>query len=141
MRDITSILERWTADGTAIAVGSVVERIGSAPRDPGATLAVSGAGDVAGSVPGAAAEPAGIREATEVLKGSTGRICRYGLSDDEGFDVGLSCGGTFAVAVYPLDPGLVAPLVQAVASESPMAVIVRLAERRFGEQRLVSGEG
>ena len=41
MRDIISILERWTSDGTAIAVGSVVERIGSAPRDPGATLAVS----------------------------------------------------------------------------------------------------
>ena len=72
MRDIISILERWTSDGTAIAVGSVIERIGSAPRDPGATLAVSGAGEVAGSVTGGCVEPAVIREATEVLNGSPG---------------------------------------------------------------------
>jgi xanthine dehydrogenase accessory factor len=58
-------------------------------------------------VTGGCVEPAVIREATEVLNGSTGRICRYGLTDDDGFDVGLSCGGTIAVAVYALDPALV----------------------------------
>src|SRR6188508_1301651 len=141
MRDIISILERWTSEGTPIAVGSVIERIGSAPRDPGATLAVSGAGEVAGSVTGGCVEPAVIREATEVLNGSRGRICRYGLTDDDGFDVGLSCGGTIAVAVYPLDPALVAPLGEAVAGDAPVALTVRLADQGFGEQRLVSGEG
>src|SRR6476619_3752185 len=140
MKDIISILERWTSDGTAIAVGSVIERIGSAPRDPGATLAVSASGEVAGSVTGGCVEPAVIREATEVLNGSAGRICRYGLTDDDGFDVGLSCGGTIAVAVYPLDPALIAPLSEAVARDSPVALTVRLADQRFGEQRLVPGE-
>jgi xanthine dehydrogenase accessory factor len=141
MRDILPILQRWTGEGQAVAVGSVIERIGSAPRDPGAALAVSTSGEVAGSVTGGCVEPAVIREATEVLKGSTGRICRYGLTDDDGFDVGLSCGGTIAVAVYALDPALVAPLSEAVAGDSPAALTLRLAEQRFGEQRLVSGEG
>jgi xanthine dehydrogenase accessory factor len=141
MRDILPHLVRWTDEGQAVAVGSVIERIGSAPRDPGAALAVSAAGEVAGSVTGGCVEPAVIREATEVLNGSPGRICRYGLTDDDGFDVGLSCGGTIAVAVYPLDPALLAPLGEAVANDAPVALTVRLAEQRFGEQRVVSGEG
>jgi xanthine dehydrogenase accessory factor len=141
MRDILPILQRWTGEGQAVAVGSVIERIGSAPRDPGAALAVSTSGEVAGSVTGGCVEPAVIREATAVLNGSTGRICRYGLTDDDGFDVGLSCGGTIAVAVYPLDPALLTQLSEAVASDSSVALTVRLAKQRFGEQRLFSGEG
>src|SRR3954468_6305720 len=113
MRDILPILERWTGEGQAVAVGSVIERIGSAPRDPGAALAVSASGEVAGSVTGGGVEPAVIREAPEVLNGSQGRICRYGLTDDDGFDVGLSCGGTIAVAVYPLDTSILEPLADA----------------------------
>jgi len=139
MKDIISILERWTSEGTSVAVGSVVERIGSAPRDPGATLAVSGAGEVAGSVTGGCVEPAVIREAMEVLNGQPGRICRYGLTDDEGFDVGLSCGGSIAVAVYALDPALVPAIAKAIEDDSPVALAVRLSEERFGEQRLVPG--
>ena len=141
MRDILPHLVRWTGDGQAVAVGSVIERIGSAPRDPGAALAVSASGEVAGSVTGGCVEPAVIREATEVLNGSPGRICRYGLTDDDGFDVGLSCGGTIAIAVYPLDPALLAPLGDAVVNDTPVALTVMLAEQRFGEQRLVSGNG
>src|SRR5438067_6689328 len=141
MRDILPHLVRWTDDGQAVAIGSVIERIGSAPRDPGAAVAVSASGEVAGSVTGGCVEPAVIREATEVLNGSPGRICRYGLTDDDGFDVGLSCGGTIAIAVYPLDPALLAPLGDAVENDTPVALTVRLAEQRFGEQRLVSGNG
>src|SRR6187399_2534526 len=126
MRDILPILERWTGEGQAVALGSVIERIGSAPRDPGATLAVSSAGEVAGSVTGGCVEPAVIREATEVLNGSPGRICRYGLSDDEGFDVGLTCGGSIAVAVYALDPDLVPQIAEAVAADTSIAMTVRL---------------
>ena len=121
MKDIIEILERWTGSGAAVALGSVVERIGSAPRDPGATLAVSSSREVAGGVTGGCVEPAVIREANEVLKGSPGRLVHYGL-DDDGFDVGLTCGGTIAVAVYLLDPALLPPVADAVRSDTPVAV-------------------
>jgi xanthine dehydrogenase accessory factor len=140
MKDIIEILERWTDEGTSVALGSVIERIGSAPRDPGATLAVSAAGEVIGGVTGGCVEPAVIKEANDVLSGSRGRICRYGLSDDDGFDVGLSCGGTIAVAVYALDPGLVRPVADAVRTDRPVAVTLKLDESRFGEQSIVSGD-
>ena len=93
MRDIIPNLERWIDDGRSVVVGSVVERIGSAPRDPGAALALSSGGEVAGSVTGGCVEPALIREATEVMEGGAPRICRYGLSEDGEFSVGLACGG------------------------------------------------
>jgi xanthine dehydrogenase accessory factor len=139
MKDIIEILERWTGEGSSVALGSVVERIGSAPRDPGATLAVSSKREVAGGVTGGCVEPAVIREANEVLQGSRGRLVHYGL-DDDGFDVGLTCGGKIAVAVYRLDPELVPPIADAVRADRPIAVTLRLDEEHFGEQSIVSGE-
>ena len=141
MKDIIEILERWTNDGRAVALGTVVERIGSAPRDPGATLAVSSTGEVVGGVTGGCVEPGVIREANEILAGrSPGRICRYGLSDEDGFDVGLTCGGTIAVAVYALDASLVPAVAEAVRADRPVAVTLRLDEERFGEQAAVFGD-
>jgi xanthine dehydrogenase accessory factor len=141
MRDIIPILQRWTSEGSTVALGSVIERIGSAPRDPGAAVAVSSKGEVTGSVTGGCVEPAVIREATEVLNGAPGRICRYGLTDGDGFDIGLACGGTIAVAVYALDPALLAPLARAIAEDRAVAIAVRVDEGHVGDQRLVAGEG
>ena len=69
VKDIIDILERWTNEGADVALGTVVERVGSAPRDPGAALAVSSRREVAGGVTGGCVEPAVIREANEVLDG------------------------------------------------------------------------
>ena len=136
MKDIIDTLERWTAEGTEVALGTVVERVGSAPRDPGAALAVSSLREVAGGVTGGCVEPAVIREANEVLAGSRGRLVHYGLDDEDGFDVGLTCGGRIAVAVYKLDPHLVRPLAEAMRTDTPVALTVRLDEERFGEQAI-----
>jgi xanthine dehydrogenase accessory factor len=138
MRDIIEILERWTDGGASVALGSVVERIGSAPRDPGATLAVSSRGEVAGGVTGGCVEPAVIREAGEVLDGSRGRLVHFGLDDEDGFDVGLTCGGKIAVAVYRLDPELVSPVADAMRTDMPIAVTLRLGEDHFGDQGLLT---
>jgi xanthine dehydrogenase accessory factor len=140
VKDIIQILERWTDHGASVALGSVVERIGSAPRDPGATLAVSSNREVAGGVTGGCVEPAVIREAGEVLGGSRGRLLDYGLDDEDGFDVGLTCGGRIAVAVYRLDPELVPPIADAVRTDRPIAVTLRLGEEHFGEQGILSPE-
>ncbi len=137
MRDIIKILERWTGAGEPVALGSVVERIGSAPRDPGATLAVAGSGAIVGGVTGGCVEPGVISEAHEVLAGAPGRLLHYGLDDEDGFDVGLNCGGRIAVAVYRLDPAIVPPVVEAVEADRPVAVTVRLDGARYGEQGLV----
>jgi xanthine dehydrogenase accessory factor len=138
VKDIIEILERWCAQGTPVALASVVERVGSAPRDPGAALAVAAGGEVAGGVTGGCVEPAVIVEAQEVLAGSPGRLVSYGLDDDRGYDVGLNCGGRIAVAVYRLDPGLVAAVAAAVRDDRAIAVTLRLDEHRFGEQAVVA---
>jgi len=139
MKDILETLERWTNEGASVALGSVVERIGSAPRDPGATLAVSSSRQVIGNVTGGCVEPAVITAANEVLAGAPGRLLDYGLDDEEDFDVGLNCGGKIAVAVYRLDPTVLAPVAEAVRTDQPLAVTLRLEDDGFGEQAVVSG--
>src|SRR3982751_2463168 len=117
MRDVLPTLERWAADGRRVVVATVVERQGSAPRDPGASMAVNERGEVAGSVTGGCVEPAVIREAHDVLAGGEARLCRYGIADDDAFEVGLSCGGTVAILVHALDLTLVRPLAHSVADD------------------------
>jgi xanthine dehydrogenase accessory factor len=136
MKDIIDILEGWTADGADVALGTVVDRVGSAPRDPGAALAVSSRREVAGGVTGGCVEPAVIREANEVLAGGAGRLVHYGLDDEDGFDIGLTCGGRIAVAVYKLDPRLIGPIAEAMRTDTPVAVTLRLDDERFGEQAI-----
>jgi xanthine dehydrogenase accessory factor len=82
-----------------------------------------------------------IREANEVLGGSRGRLVYYGLDDPDGFESGLTCGGRIAVAVYRLDPALVAPIADAVRTDRPIAVTLKLDEDTFGEQAIYSADG
>lgn len=135
MRDILATLERWTADGRRVAVATVVERRGSAPRDPGASLALSDTGEVAGSVTGGCVEPSVIREAEDVLAGGPARVRTYGIADDDAFELGLACGGTVAILIFALDTSSVAPLADAVLDERPAALALRL----DGSQELVLG--
>ena len=86
-----------------MAIATVVERRGSAPRDPGASLALNDAGEIAGSVTGGCVEPSVMREAQEVLDGGEARVREYGIADDEAFEVGLACGGTVGILVAKLD--------------------------------------
>ena len=104
MKEVLGEVERWRAAGRRVAVARVVAVEGSGPRDPGATMAVSEDGEVAGSVSGGCVEGAVVTEALEVLAGDgTPRLCTFGYSDDEAFAVGLTCGGTVHVFVEPLD--------------------------------------
>jgi xanthine dehydrogenase accessory factor len=136
MREVLPTLERWVSDGRRVVVATVVERQGSAPRDPGASMALNDRGEVAGSVTGGCVEPAVIREAKDVLAGGSARLLRYGIADDEALDVGLACGGTVAILLFELDPALVAPLAEAVADDRRVALVLPLGEA-IGEQRLV----
>jgi xanthine dehydrogenase accessory factor len=105
VKEILADIERWQTEGKRVALARVVGLEGSGPRLPGAAMAVSEAGEVAGSVSGGCVEGAVVTEALEVLEspGSRPRLCTFGYSDDEAFAVGLTCGGTIRVFVEPLD--------------------------------------
>ena len=103
MKEVLDQIDQWRGEGQRVAVARVVGLEGSGPRDPGATMAVSEDGRVAGSVSGGCVEGAVVTEALDVLASGEPRLCTFGYSDDEAFAVGLTCGGTIHVFVEPLD--------------------------------------
>ena len=103
MREILKDLERWRRQGQRVAIVRVVDLEGSGPRLPGASMAVTEDGQVAGSVSGGCVEGAVVVEALEVLATGDRRMVTFGYSDDEAFAVGLTCGGTIHLFIEPLD--------------------------------------
>ena len=103
MREILKDLERWRRQGRRVAIARVVDLEGSGPRLPGASMAVTEDGQVAGSVSGGCVEGAVVVEALEVLATGDRRMVTFGYSDDEAFAVGPTCGGTIHLFIEPLD--------------------------------------
>jgi xanthine dehydrogenase accessory factor len=103
VKEVLDDVDRWRRAGKRVAVARVVGLDGSGPRDPGATMVVSDAGEVAGSVSGGCVEGAVLSEALSVLESGSPRLMSFGYSDDDAFAVGLSCGGTVHVFIEPLD--------------------------------------
>jgi xanthine dehydrogenase accessory factor len=103
VREVLDDIERWRGSGHRVAVARVVGLDGSGPRDPGATMVVNDAGEVAGSVSGGCVEGAVVTEALDILETGERRRVTYGFSDDEAFAVGLTCGGTIHLFIEPLD--------------------------------------
>jgi xanthine dehydrogenase accessory factor len=136
VKDVLPTLARWQADGRRAVIATVVERRGSAPRDPGASLALNDLGEIAGSVTGGCVEPAVIREAQEILDGGPARLKEYGIADDTAFEVGLACGGTVAILIAPLDLSLVPPLYAAVEADRAVALTLVASGDAIGGQHL-----
>ena len=104
MHDLLNDIDRWRAAGERIAIARVVDIEGSGPRDPGAAMAVTESGEVAGSVSGGCVEGAVVSEALAILGGErSAGIVTFGYSDDEAFAVGLTCGGTIHLFIEELD--------------------------------------
>lgn len=103
MKELLPDLDRWRAAGRKVVLARVVDVEGSGPRGPGAAMAVSEDGEVAGSVSGGCVEGAVVTEALDVLASGDRRIVTFGYSDDEAFAVGLTCGGTVHLFIEPLD--------------------------------------
>ena len=139
MRDILPTLGRWRSESCRVAIATVVEVRGSAPRDPGASLALNDRGEIAGSVTGGCVEPSVILEAQEVLDGGGARVREYGIADDEAFEVGLSCGGTVGILIAELDTSLLPALDEAVRADRPAALTMTVTGPALGEQRVHAG--
>ena len=120
----------WHREGKGAVLATVIETWGSAPRRVGAQLAISGAGEIEGSVSGGCVEGAVIVEALEALEEGVARELEFGVSDGDAFAVGLACGGTIRVLVEPvgsvLPEALLADLCAARAARAPVAYVVDL---------------
>ncbi len=103
MKEVLHDIDQWHANGSKVAIATVVKVEGSAPRPVGATMAVSSAGDLSGSVSGGCVETNVFEEAQEVIKSGRPKLIRYGITDEMAWDVGLACGGTIEVFVEPVD--------------------------------------
>jgi xanthine dehydrogenase accessory factor len=137
VKEVLDTVERWMREGIRVATATVVKTERSAPRLPGAVLAISERGDVAGSVTGGCVEAAVYEEAQDILAGGRPRLRSYGIADEEAFEVGLPCGGTVHIFVDVLAPEFVSSLADAVKGERPAALAVTVTGEAAGEKRLV----
>ncbi|NGM46747.1 XdhC family protein [Rhodobacter sp. SGA-6-6] len=129
---IVEVALDWHREGRGAVLATVVETWGSAPRRAGSQLAVSGQGEIIGSVSGGCVEGAVVTEALEALRDGSPRLLTYGVSDDTALGLGLACGGTIRVMLEPVGQGLpealLADLAAARAARRPVAVEVRPAD-------------
>jgi xanthine dehydrogenase accessory factor len=146
VRDVLGdLMAVWRTGGTA-GVGTVVRTYSSAPRLPGAAMVVAPDGTVSGSVSGGCVEGAVYELATEVAGTGQPVLQRYGVSDDDAFAVGLTCGGTIDIFVEPLSqntfPELEA-LADDVVNHRPAAVATVIAHQdagRIGRRIVIRGD-
>ncbi|MFI8292908.1 XdhC/CoxI family protein [Streptomyces sp. ms191] len=127
MLDIAEELHRWVEQGREFAVATVVAVGGSAPRQPGAALAVDSDGTAIGSVSGGCVEGAVYDLCTQALEDGKTVVERFGYSDEDAFAVGLTCGGIIDILVTPVRGGVYpAALEAAVSGEA--AALARIVE-------------
>lgn len=144
MKEVINAIDSWLAAGeNNIALATVIDTWGSAPRKVGAKMAFTGGGKaIAGSVSGGCVEGAVIEAGDEVLAKGRPRLLHFGVADETAWGVGLACGGSIDVYVEPLDvPSYTAARARIIAHQ-PVATVTVLAgpEEAVG-RKLVVGEG
>lgn len=97
--DILIMAERWAREGRGVAIATVTETWGSAPRPVGSHLVIDGEGNFLGSVSGGCVEGAVVSEALDVITEGSARMLEFGVADETAWQVGLSCGGRIKVYV------------------------------------------
>ncbi|MFC5995410.1 XdhC family protein [Pseudonocardia hispaniensis] len=142
MRDVMDQLEGWWKNGEPAALATVVNTFRSAPRQPGASMLVGSGGEAVGSVSGGCVEGAVYELGEQVLADGRPVLQRYGVSDDDAFAVGLTCGGILDIFVEKVSPETFSQLDQvteAVRAESPVAVATVVAgpAERLGKRLIV----
>jgi xanthine dehydrogenase accessory factor len=133
MSDVLAAISRWLQGGQAVALATVVGTRRSAPRPLGSKLAVSEAGELAGSVSGGCVESDVAVQAREVLETGRPKLLSYGIADEEAWEVGLPCGGEIDVFAERVEGELPDP-------ETPQVVFTVVDGDRAGE-RWVSANG
>lgn len=139
--DLLPLALDWHRAGRKVAVATVVETWGSAPRGVGSLLVIGGDGAMEGSVSGGCVEGAVIAEALDALEDGAPRLLHYGVSDDDAFAVGLACGGDIRVLVEPVGGSMaletLEQIVSAKAQSKPIAYVANL---QTGARSLVGAD-
>ena len=146
MRDILSKVTKWWEAGDTVGLATVVRTFRSAPRDPGAALAVSAEGEVIGSVSGGCVEGAVYELSLDVCETGDPVLQTYGVSDNDAFAVGLTCGGILDIFVEPIDQARfpeLGEIASAVERGEPVAVATVIAgPGQIGARRVIwAGDG
>jgi xanthine dehydrogenase accessory factor len=141
VRDILDPISKWWDAGETFGLATVVRTFSSAPREPGAAMAVAADGEVVGSVSGGCVEGAVYELANEVKANGRPVLQRYGISDDDTFAVGLTCGGIIDIFVEPASqhsfPEL-GEVAAAVRADEPVAVATVIAgPGQVGARRVI----
>ena len=101
--DILNAAQAWSSEGRGVAVATVIETWGSAPRPVGSHLVIDGGGNFLGSVSGGCVEGAVVEEAMEVIGSGIAKTLEFGVADETAWRVGLSCGGRIKVYVEKVE--------------------------------------
>lgn len=101
--DVLIAAETWRRDGRGVAIATVVETWGSAPRPAGSHLIIDDRDNFLGSVSGGCVEGAIVAEAANVIKDGKPRLLEFGVADEAAWKAGLSCGGRISVYVEKID--------------------------------------
>jgi xanthine dehydrogenase accessory factor len=137
MKEILGDLDRWQQHAEEVALATVVGRRGSTPRPLGARLAVTRSGRLAGSVSGGCVEGDVVLRAMQVLDSGRPVVATYGIADEIGFEVGLSCGGAIDVLIEPFTWDSPWSAVRgAIETEEPAAMAIGVAPAALLGRRL-----
>ncbi len=115
MKDLVDTLAAWRAEGAGFGRGVVVRTFGSAPRFEGSTIIATDDGRIAGSVSGGCVEGAVVDEIERARETGRSRVVRYGISDEQAWDIGLACGGIIDVLIEPAVAAAVESAARAAA--------------------------
>ncbi len=144
MRDILDPVTKWWDSGETFGLATVVRTFRSAPREPGAAMAVSSGGDVVGSVSGGCVEGAVYELSQAVRESGQPVMQKYGVSDDSAFEVGLTCGGIIELFIEPVSranyPEL-GDVAGAIRAGDPVAVATVIGgPGQIGARRIIRPE-
>ena len=131
MRDVMDRVGEWQGQGKQVALATVVKTWGSAPRPVGSKLALTAEGDLVGSVSGGCVETAVLESGLQVLASGEPRLLRFGVTDDQAWAVGLSCGGEIEVYVESLVPAPGDSAAAPIAGEVRRQLVACLADNEL----------
>jgi xanthine dehydrogenase accessory factor len=143
MRDILADLILWNKKDTPIALATVIETWGSAPRRAGAKMALASDGRIIGSVSGGCVENAVYEAGIESLKTNRHQLLHFGVADETAWEVGLACGGSIDIFVKPLDKSFFEILRSVIENEEQAVhvTVVRGPDELLGRELLFHENG